>query len=74
MNEKDGGPAFPFEYEDAQFGKMAHTGMTLRDWFAGQALQGMLANDKCVQDVGTVSRMAWTFSGAMLKAREEGGA
>jgi hypothetical protein len=41
MNEKDGGPAFPFEYDDAQFGKMAHTGMTLRDWFAGMVIQGM---------------------------------
>lgn len=30
----DGGPAFPTHYN-------SHGGMTLRDWFAGQALAGM---------------------------------
>jgi hypothetical protein len=47
----DGGPAFPttermvdgqglgrFEYEER------HSGMTLRDWFAGKALQGILSS------------------------------
>lgn len=32
--KKDGGPAFPTDTLD---------GMTLRDWFAGQALAGMMA-------------------------------
>lgn len=35
----DGGPAFP--NNDAH--GCAYTGMTLRDWFAGQALPGLLA-------------------------------
>lgn len=39
---KDGGPAFRFEYDSTGFfGEPArdlHTGMTLRDWFAGEAL------------------------------------
>jgi hypothetical protein len=36
MSKKpDGGPAYP---------TAARGGMSLRDWFAGMALQGMLAN------------------------------
>jgi len=43
MNDfDDGGPAFPFdEYtKDGQQYKV-HLGMTLRDWFAGQAMAGI---------------------------------
>jgi hypothetical protein len=34
--KEDGGPAFPHQPIGEEF-----TGMTLRDWFAGQALAGM---------------------------------
>jgi hypothetical protein len=39
----DGGPAFPhnLEMEDGSFDQLP--GMSLRDWFAGMALQGMCA-------------------------------
>lgn len=37
----DGGPAFPVGNDIIQGG----AGMTLRDWFAGQALAGILVND-----------------------------
>ena len=36
----DGGPAFPCNSPN---GKETHPGMSLRDWFAGMAMQGMLA-------------------------------
>lgn len=39
MTTKDGGPAFPVT--GATFGQ---NGMSLRDWFAGQALLGMMHN------------------------------
>jgi hypothetical protein len=50
----DGGPAFPTRGEDfvdgpqgrlpqSAWGMEPKTGMTLRDWFAGQAMQGMAA-------------------------------
>ena len=42
----DGGPAFPCQPLDAQgnpMGPLEH-GMSLRDWFAGQALTGLLTN------------------------------
>jgi len=40
---KDGGAAFPTE-PNTQQGFFSHHGMSLRDWFAGQALAGMMAN------------------------------
>lgn len=42
MNKNDGGPAFPFptHNEEGACGQDAHPGMTLRDWFAGQAMAG----------------------------------
>lgn len=46
MSEKDtGGPAYPTRdyWDDAERNKHEH-GMTLRDWFAGQALAGVMAS------------------------------
>ena len=41
MDKDTGGPAFPFNYEE--HGKLLScNGMTLRDWFAGQALIAVL--------------------------------
>lgn len=46
MKPNDGGPAFPqdgmLEMHESQ--PMRHPGMSLRDWFAGMALQGFMAN------------------------------
>ncbi len=44
MSKHDGGPAFPLH------GSLNHTGMTLRDWFAGQALAGSVANPITAQE------------------------
>ena len=38
----DGGPAFPMSSVDGY----EQTGMTLRQWFAGQALAGICVNDE----------------------------
>lgn len=37
----DGGPAFPFIIQDEE-AIIAHTGMTLRDWFAGRAMIALM--------------------------------
>jgi len=45
--KQDGGPAFPSS-NDITVGNAhtnVHSGMTLRDWFAGQALAGMWSNN-----------------------------
>jgi hypothetical protein len=40
----DGGPAFPRPSDPCPcIGDTGHSGMSLRDWFAGQALAGMIA-------------------------------
>ena len=40
----DGGPAFPHTDDICPNGSQYYPGMTLRDWFAGQAMAGLLAN------------------------------
>ena len=61
----DGGAAFPVMY--------VSEGMTLRDYFAGQALAGMLIN-YTTQKFGvgeqTCAKGAYQFADAMLAARE----
>lgn len=43
-------------------------GMTLRDYFAAKALQGMLSSATMVHDIAGT---AYDYADAMLKAREE---
>ena len=50
-------------------------GMTLRDYFAGLAMQGMLANPKLEKQILLVGKSwieesAWKVADAMMKARE----
>jgi hypothetical protein len=64
--------AFPVGYN-------GHEGMTLRDYFAAQAMQGLLANGWCTslrndhygEEAGnsTVAIDAYMMADAMLKAR-----
>ncbi len=76
-----GGPAFPcVDYTRAADGVgvsiMTITGgMTLRDWFAGQALSGMMANSQGNRQLheGHWAEYAYTQADAMLVARKEGG-
>jgi hypothetical protein len=62
MSINDGGPAFPTRYHEDMHG------MTLRDWFAGQALQGLLASTK-TSDGLAIAKDAYILADAMLRAR-----
>jgi|688.fasta_scaffold232506_2 hypothetical protein len=66
----DGGQAFPAG--NPTHG--GHEGMTLRDWFAGQALAGMIsgldAKSEGSQAIKPIAEAAYDFADAMLKARE----
>ena len=74
MINNTGGSAFPHEYFDKQLnqGRVMH-GMTLRDYFAAKAMQGMMANSVLMQN-GTFHdgnfKAAYEAADAMLKARE----
>ena len=65
----DGGPAFPHDGRDNGPGNIKgrpHDGMTLRDYFAGQALAGLAP---CFEEYGDVAGHAFRLADEMLKAR-----
>jgi hypothetical protein len=66
--DKMGGPAFPLQANNVAF-----VGMTLRDWFAGQALVGILAGKYPVAeynpDPETIAKDAYKMADAMLAQR-----
>jgi hypothetical protein len=65
--------AFPFSTES-----YTEFGMTLRDYFAAKAMQGLLANPKLANEIlknggsqsGWIEDSAFAFADAMLKVRE----
>jgi hypothetical protein len=68
-----GGTAFPLVYDDETKGtREIHSGMTLRDWFAGKAMQGLLA-DRSWQGMTTdqVAEFVYFMADAMLKERSK---
>lgn len=86
---KDGGPAFPVvtgPYEDGSgYGhwegesKWQFGGLTMRDYFAAKAMQGMRAYPGCASmgshhnnnSFDGVADLAYVYADAMIKARGE---
>jgi hypothetical protein len=69
----NGGPAFPCdaEWRDGQEVWPQSAGMTLRDWFAGQALVGFSANpDLSGWPFERAAEAAWEQADAMIAARK----
>jgi uncharacterized protein YodC (DUF2158 family) len=64
IQKKQGGPAFP--------PSDAREGMTLRDWFAGMALQGLLACPAVDSGLSykTISACAYKHADTMLEQRD----
>jgi hypothetical protein len=73
MNNETGGPAFPVPGHENHFGETINLqhGMTLRDYFAAKAMQGLIASD----DEGAGDRIedipgyAYMIADAMLAQR-----
>jgi len=64
-----GGPAFPCNSPD---GFEAYKGMTLRDWYAGQALVGIINSDCSFKmDVERRAELAYRVADAMIAQREK---
>ena len=71
----DGGPAFPVpdtHHPDGQI-QYGANGMSLRDWFAGQALAGLMAGYQSgPMGIYACAQVAIETADAMLRARECG--
>ena len=74
-NIKDGGSAFPSTQYVSGISPTGHSvGMTLRDYFAAKAMQGLLAQrlgTALSSTVETAADYAYAMADAMLKAREK---
>ena len=73
-NTNTGGPAFPGLHPSAEC-RFKEEGMTLRDYFAAKAMQGMLANPKLQEQIlkagqSWIEESAWKVADAMLKERQ----
>lgn len=72
---EDGGPAFP---RSGTAITVSHAGMTLRDYFAATALQGMISNlqnihfadGKMLIGDYAIAKSAYELADAMLAARK----
>ena len=73
---KDGGPAFPSKTltgASTPLHDIYHPGMSLRDWFAGMALDGVIrlqATSFFAIDPVTIAEKCYEIAGIMLKERE----
>jgi DNA-directed RNA polymerase alpha subunit len=77
VKKDDGGSAFPSYVftEDSRTGA-DNPGMTLRDYFAAKAMQGMLANPKLQEQIlkagqSWIEESAWAVADAMLNVKSE---
>ena len=61
-------PAFP---SHGTMGEVSCEGMTLRDYFAAKAMQGLI-HDWAGIDIKVMTSNAYEIADAMMKTREEG--
>ena len=72
MNIETGGPAFPLQSIGPEFAP-GYAGMSLRDYFAAKAMQGMMAGGSIRSGTtnAEVATVAYGLADAMLRARQE---
>ena len=70
MSNNTGGPAFPGVDYLSQHGKKNPEGMTLRDYFAAKAMQGMLSGKLINTKTAVIAQDCYAMADAMLKQRE----
>ena len=67
----NGGPAYPVKYQDGAGGYEQTDGISIRDYFAAAAMQGILSSpDGGPDDWERVADAAYYAADAMLAARE----
>lgn len=75
MTIKDGGSAFPSEFYETEHGDRVEAfagtrGMTLRDWFAGQAIY-TLSQKTHGYDPGWMAKACYEVADAMIAERSK---
>lgn len=68
MSKDDGGPAFPQPTNEG----LQFDGMSLRDWFAGQVLAGVMSRDGLTNVPEMICADVYILADAMLAARSKG--
>lgn len=71
MADETGGSAFPYSFTTLLGEDVYDSGMTLRDWFAGQALVGLLQDDNRGGPVGGYAMDAYNFADRMIAERNK---
>lgn len=66
-NTNTGGPAFPLQSIGPDFAP-GYAGMTLRDYFAAKAMQGLIVD---VDGYDYIAEVSYKMADAMLKASEQ---
>ena len=69
MSMKNGGPAFPLQSIGPEFAP-GYAGMSLRDYFAAKAMQGLIASPEGPESMEVAAKWSYKLADAMLKARE----
>lgn len=65
-------PAFPTKQYNRNIMQFEYTGgMTLRDYFAAQTLQGLLSNRNAEAAIDEFAAKSYRMADAMMKAREQ---
>jgi hypothetical protein len=71
-NTNTGGPAFPVLIDRRHYPDFDYeTGMTLRDYFAAKAMQGLLAGKLKTTNMTVIAGECYAMADAMLRARED---
>ncbi len=64
-------PAFPVLIVDRPKELIQYNGMTLRDYFAAKALQGILTDAEILMSISEIAELAYKYADEMMKARGE---
>ena len=74
MTKDNGGQAFPNTHTNSNgvnVGWHGKEGMTLRDYFAGQALIGLVSSPKAHVKQGKFAKQAYQYADAMIAERSK---
>lgn len=76
MTKSTSGPAFPVSVielrqvgDEERVVNVEYAGLSVRDWYAGQALSGLLASGDC-PDIEQAVSWAWDAADLMVAERE----